>query len=53
MFASRQPISLPPGAEHARSIELAAYTDQLMLTLARMLPPEYRGVYAGRIEAQD
>jgi 1-acyl-sn-glycerol-3-phosphate acyltransferase len=47
------PISLPVGADHARSIELAAYTDQLMLTLARMLPPEYRGVYAGRIETQD
>jgi 1-acyl-sn-glycerol-3-phosphate acyltransferase len=46
------PISLPPGAEHARSVELATYTDQLMLTLARMLPPEYRGVYASRVETQ-
>jgi 1-acyl-sn-glycerol-3-phosphate acyltransferase len=48
-----QPIILPVGAEHARATELAAYTDELMLTLARMLPPEYRGVYADRIEVRN
>lgn len=43
------PIRLPPGAEHARTAELHAYTDDLMLALAALLPPEYRGVYADRI----
>jgi 1-acyl-sn-glycerol-3-phosphate acyltransferase len=47
------PLRLPPGAEQARSTDLASYTDQLMLTIARMLPPEYRGVYASRIEEPD
>jgi 1-acyl-sn-glycerol-3-phosphate acyltransferase len=44
-----EPMNLPPGAEHARAVELASYTDQLMLTLALMLPQEYRGVYASRV----
>jgi 1-acyl-sn-glycerol-3-phosphate acyltransferase len=47
------PMHLPSGAEHARATELASYTDQLMMTLARMLPAEYRGVYANRIDTQD
>ena len=38
-----EPIHLPPGAERARSPELHGYTDELMLTLARMLPEQYRG----------
>lgn len=40
------PIALPAEAARFRAAELDAYTEQLMLTLARMLPPEYRGVYA-------
>ncbi len=44
-----QPIVLPPGAARARAAELDGYTEQLMLTLACMLPPEYRGVYAGKV----
>jgi 1-acyl-sn-glycerol-3-phosphate acyltransferase len=47
-----EPIVLPPDAEHARATELATYTEQLMLTLARMLPPNYRGVYADRVEGE-
>ena len=43
-----EPILLPPGAERARTAELHGYTDELMLTLARMLPEQYRGVYADR-----
>jgi 1-acyl-sn-glycerol-3-phosphate acyltransferase len=43
------PMRLPSGSEHARTAELAAYTDELMLTLAGMLPPEYRGVYGPRL----
>jgi 1-acyl-sn-glycerol-3-phosphate acyltransferase len=40
------PIYLPSGAERARSAELNGYTHELMLAMARMLPPEYRGIYA-------
>ena len=43
------PIHLPPGAERGRTAELHGYTDELMLTLARMLPEQYRGVYAERV----
>ncbi len=42
------PWPLPAGAERARASELHAYTDDLMVTLARMLPEQYRGVYAER-----
>lgn len=44
-----EPFRLPPEAAQARAVDLGAYTDQIMLTLARMLPAEYRGVYAGRV----
>ncbi len=40
------PIILPAEAARFRAAELDAHTEQLMLSLARMLPPEYRGVYA-------
>jgi 1-acyl-sn-glycerol-3-phosphate acyltransferase len=40
------PIYLPPEAARFRTADLEAYTEQLMLTLARMLPPQYRGVYS-------
>ncbi len=40
-------IHLPEGK--ARTPQLEIYTDELMLTLARMLPPAYRGVYGERI----
>jgi len=48
-----KPIHLRPEAERARTAELQAYTDQLMLTLAGMLPPAYRGVYADRAENEE
>jgi 1-acyl-sn-glycerol-3-phosphate acyltransferase len=38
------PIHLPEG--RADSKQLDAFTDQIMVTLAAMLPEEYRGVYA-------
>lgn len=44
-----EPIHLPAGAEHARTAELHAYTDELMLALARLLPAGYRGVYRDRV----
>jgi 1-acyl-sn-glycerol-3-phosphate acyltransferase len=43
------PWYAPPGADHARTAELDAYTDELMMILARGLPAQYRGVYAGRV----
>ncbi len=44
-----RPICLPPEASRARSEELNQYTDELMLEMARMLPPAYRGHYRDRI----
>lgn len=41
-------IQLPEG--RATAAQLEAYTDQIMLTIARTLPPEYRGVYRDRLE---
>ncbi len=37
-------IELPPGKVEKEQLQV--YTDQVMIELARMLPPEYRGVYA-------
>ncbi|MBN1428575.1 MAG: 1-acyl-sn-glycerol-3-phosphate acyltransferase [Anaerolineae bacterium] len=37
-------VTLPQG--HARSKELEAYTDDMMTTMASMLPEEYRGIYS-------
>ena len=37
-------IELPPGKADKEQLQI--YTDQIMIELARMLPPEYRGVYA-------
>ena len=44
-----EPIRLPEGAKRARTAQLSAYTDEIMLALARLLPAEYRGVYASRL----
>jgi 1-acyl-sn-glycerol-3-phosphate acyltransferase len=41
-------IQLPAG--RATAAQLAAYTEQIMVTLARTLPPEYRGVYRDRVK---
>ncbi len=37
-------IELPAGK--AEKEQLQAYADQIMIALARLLPPEYRGIYA-------
>jgi 1-acyl-sn-glycerol-3-phosphate acyltransferase len=42
-------ISLPPEASRARAPELEQITDQVMLAIAREMPPEYRGIYADRV----
>ena len=38
-----QPLQFP--RSKARTPELARYTEEIMVTLARMLPEEYRGIY--------
>jgi 1-acyl-sn-glycerol-3-phosphate acyltransferase len=43
-----QPFHLPEG--RANTEQLEAYTDQVMLKIAAMLPPQYRGVYAERVK---
>ena len=42
-----QPIVLPPGKWPVA--ELEKQTEQVMMALAHLLPPEYRGIYADRI----
>lgn len=43
-----QPFHLPEG--RANTEQLEQYTDQVMLKIAAMLPPQYRGVYADRVQ---
>jgi len=43
-----QPFHLPEGRANTEQLEV--YTDEVMLKIAAMLPPEYRGVYAERIK---
>src|SRR5512139_684293 len=45
-----QPFHLPEG--RANTEQLEEYTDQVMLKIAAMLPPQYRGVYADRVKAE-
>ncbi len=42
-----RPFYLPEG--RANTEQLEQYTDQIMLKIAAMLPPQYRGVYADRV----
>jgi 1-acyl-sn-glycerol-3-phosphate acyltransferase len=44
------PLTFPEG--RANTEQLEAYTDQVMLTIAAMLPPQYRGVYADRVKGE-
>jgi 1-acyl-sn-glycerol-3-phosphate acyltransferase len=41
-----EPYTLPGTPNKAKSVELVAYTDEIMHRIAELLPPEYRGVYA-------
>jgi 1-acyl-sn-glycerol-3-phosphate acyltransferase len=43
-----QPLYLPEG--RANTEQLEEYTDRVMLQIAAMLPPQYRGVYAERVK---
>lgn len=44
-----RPITLPSETARARTAELRGYTEQIMMAIAREMPPEYRGVYAERV----
>ncbi len=44
-----EPFRLEGAPLKARSRELAPYTEEMMLRLARMLPPHYRGIYAEKV----
>ena len=46
-----QPFHLPEG--RANTEQLEHYTDQVMLKIAAMLPPQYRGVYAERVKDEN
>jgi 1-acyl-sn-glycerol-3-phosphate acyltransferase len=48
-----KPFTLPPLERSDRSGALERNTDRIMLEIARLLPPEYRGIYAGRVEEED
>ena len=43
-----KPFPLPEG--RANTEQLEEYTDQVMLKIAALLPPQYRGVYAERVK---
>lgn len=46
-----EPFRLEGTPNKAKSQQLALYTDEIMLHLAALLPPEYRGVYRDRLDA--
>ena len=41
-----EPFRLPPLERKTRAVQMQENTDAIMLRIAAMLPPEYRGVYA-------
>ncbi len=45
------PFHLQPIAAPHRHEEFAELTDEIMMKIARLLPPRYRGIYAERVEA--
>ncbi len=46
-----KPFRLPGTPNRAKGEQLDAYTEQIMVTLARMLPESYRGVYADKVRS--
>jgi 1-acyl-sn-glycerol-3-phosphate acyltransferase len=43
-----QPFSLPPVEGKLTREKLVEYTDIIMRHIAELIPPKYRGVYAGK-----
>jgi len=48
-----RPIVFPGTPNRVKGELLDAYTEQIMLAIARMLPEEYRGVYAEKVKQQE
>lgn len=46
-----EPFRLEGTPNKAKSLQLAVYTEEIMLRLAALLPPEYRGVYRDKLDA--
>jgi len=42
------PFHLPPTSSKSTKVELAELTNYIMERIAELLPPEYRGIYAGQ-----
>jgi 1-acyl-sn-glycerol-3-phosphate acyltransferase len=45
------PFSFPPVSSRLTKVELAKHTDFMMQRIAELLPPQYRGNYAGKESA--
>lgn len=48
-----KPFHLPPRQEGERRRSLDELTDLMMIEVAKLLPPQYRGIYADRVAAAD
>ncbi|MCB0245140.1 MAG: 1-acyl-sn-glycerol-3-phosphate acyltransferase [Anaerolineae bacterium] len=48
-----EPYVLPGTPNKAKTEELGRYTDQIMMRMAVLLPPEYQGYYRERVAALD
>lgn len=48
VFGQPFKLSVPAGGRPSRE-ETSALTDEMMIRIAQLLPPEYRGVYADRV----
>jgi 1-acyl-sn-glycerol-3-phosphate acyltransferase len=46
-----RPFNLPPPVEGAKRRDAEQTTDLMMLEVARLLPPQYRGIYAERVDS--
>lgn len=51
-FVVGKPFHLPPNG-HAKGELLERYTTEIMCRIAALLPPEYRGVYAGHPQLRE
>ena len=48
-----KPFSLPPVDGKLTREKLVEYTDLIMQRIAELLPPQYRGIYAGKVSGED
>ncbi len=48
-----KPFHLPPVDGKLTREKLVEYTDLIMQHIAELLPPQYRGIYAGKVSSED